>query len=388
MNLSMFNSEFKILVKKASILLLLTCLCCLFIDFIYRNVTHSEYNLPSHLLVNKSIQDKYQLVKVGNSHAEDSLTFEKYNLKSIDLAGVAQRFSYDLVLLKQHRKEIADNALVIISVSPISFSHKIADSSDGLQYNYFGAVSPFLIPDLKVSDYLQQEFFPFVRSGYLFRQWYSNKVNERISEEERWKEPEKKQASTTDIKEKQPVVEAPKLVLNIAQDEVIFNVEAIENELKNPSYVNSESYIDNMNFLFKKWYHTEEFDPKYFVENRKDLEELILYCLKNNWRPVLITIPISAVLQDGLLDDYMEKYLYENLRATNLHKVEYLDYSNLTSITKNNSLFSNADHLNKKGGAIFSYLLLKDLIERGYLEPAVDHYDYRPLYKETKLDEN
>ena len=373
----MFNSEGKKLVVSVSTLLVVAlCLSILF-DLVYRTVTHNGYNFPSHLLINKEITNKYQIVKVGNSHAEDSLTFEKYNARSLDLAGVAQRFSYDMVLLKQHRKEIEDNALIIISVSPISFSHKIADASDGLQYNYYGTVSPFLIPNLKVGDYIQQEFVPFLRSGYLFRKWYTDKVEERISEEERWKEPEQQQLEV--VVPPQAPTKGP--ILNIDPEEIPYNVEAILAELNSPSPISKERYIDNMNFIFNKWYHTEEFDPKYFEINRRDLEKLIAYCKKNNWRPVLITIPISAVLQEGLLDDYMGKYLYENMDKTDLQGAEYIDFSNQLNVSTNNYLYSNADHLNKRGGAIFSYILMNTLIERGYLPPEIDNYDYRPLYK-------
>ncbi len=377
MNLFMFNFEGQLLLKKITMVLIVVVLVSIGFDFIYRSVANFEYNLPSNLFINKAIDEKYQIVKVGNSHAESSLVFTKYNARSLDLAGVAQRFSYDLVLLKQHQNEIEENALILISVSPISFSHKIADASDGLQYNYYGAVSPFLIPDLKIGDYVQQEFFPFLRSGYLFRKWHSDRIQERISEEERWKEsePELPVASSS------PPVISKGPILNIEPGEILFNVEAIQNELNNPTYAKVDGYIDNMNFIFNKWYHTEEFDPKYFAANRKDLEALIAYCKDKRWRPVLITIPITAILQDGLLDDYMEKYLYENIIQTDLQGVEYIDYSNLTKITTNNSLFGNADHLNDRGGAIFSYILMNDLIQRDYLPSEIDNYDYRPLYK-------
>jgi hypothetical protein len=43
-------------------------------------------------------------------------------------------------------------------------------------------------------------------------------------------------------------------------------------------------------------------------------------------------------------------------------------------------LFGNADHMSGSGAAVFSYILLKDLIEAGYLPESVDGYDYGPLY--------
>lgn len=127
-------------------------------------------------------------------------------------------------------------------------------------------------------------------------------------------------------------------------------------------------------FMFNKWYYTDEFDPIYFEENRKDLEKLIRYIKKQGWQPVVITIPISAELQNGLLDDYMQKYLYENIEKTDLQGAEYIDFSQHPGLTKNTLWYSNSDHLNKDGATAFSYVLLETLIEKDYLSPESSAY--------------
>lgn len=347
------------------------------LDLVYRKISKSGYPSLPRLLVNRSITDKYQIVKLGNSHADVGITFEGFNLRSLDLAGVAQRFSYDLVLLKQYHKQIEDNAVILIAVTPISFSHRQADRNDGMQYNYYDSVSPFLIPDLIIDDYIQQKLLPFLRSGYLLRKFYADLVKERIAKEEKWEEPKIIETEATTENDNQPKLP----ILNIRPEEILFNVEAIKAELTSPSPVDSAQYIDNMNFIFNKWYQTDEFDPKYFEINRRDLAELISYCRKNHWRPVLITIPVTEILKDGVLDDYMDKYLYENLEKVDLLGAEYIDFSSRKELSTATSFFGNADHLNSKGAAIFSYVLLHELIDKGYLAPDADGYDYRPLYK-------
>ncbi len=338
------------------------------------------YDLPRNLWIAPPTENKYEIVKVGNSHADDAITFSHYNLRGLKASGVAQRFRYDLVMLKQYQHQIEEGAVIIIDASHLSFSHRLADGNDGLQYNYYGAVSPLLIPNLKVSDYLQSKIVPMLRAGYLLRQAHQENVIARISAEEKRPEP----TPTVTIPASpppttQPLPTSATPAPGFTAEELRFNVNAIRTELANPTKTPPTHFIDNLDFVFNKWYHTDEFDPKYFESNRQDLEALIAYCLEKEWRPVLITIPVAQKLEDGLLSDYKQVYLYDNIAQTNLQGTEYIDFTTRTDITTNLSLFDNVDHLNQKGAAIFSYILLGELIERGYLPKSADGYDYRPL---------
>ncbi len=190
-------------------------------------------------------------------------------------------------------------------------------------------------------------------------------MRERIAAEEKWIDPREATASAEH-----------KAIPFKETKEYFTYVESIEYELAHPRKIPRATYMDNMNFIFNKWYHTEEFDPAYFAYNRRELEKLIAYCLKNNWRPVLITIPVTSILEDGLLDDYKQVYLYDNLAQTDTQGVEYIDFTTRTDFTDNMTFFSNADHLNERGRIVFSYLLLRELIERGYVDPEADVYRY------------
>jgi len=338
-------------------------------DWLYRSFSNQSYRLPQNILPSGSLDEPYQIVKVGNSHAQSGITFRGYKQKSLDLSGVAQRFAFDLAYLKQHRQQIDTNALVLITVSPISFSHRPADRNDGLQGNYYGRISPFLIPDLKLSDYLQTQIFPFVRSGYLLRQRHADQVRDRISEEQR--APEQPSVSNASSK--------PRKQFGVGSEEDLLNVEAIKLEIAKPTSIDLKNHRENVNFVYHKWYETDEFGQQYFAKNSHDLEELIAYCYANGWRPVLITIPVTNLLLDGLLDDYMQTYVYNNLENTDLQGTKYLDFSKNEVISKDNYLFSNADHLNEKGAAIFSYVLLQELIDQEYLSPEDDGYSYEPF---------
>lgn len=330
------------------------------VDALYRQWFHLDPESSPLFLTSPEIEQPYQIVTVGNSHAQSGIDFRKYNLRGLNLSGVAQRFNFDFALLKQRHQQIEDGALILIPVTPISFSHRPADRHDGLQANYYGTLAPWLIPDLKIDDYVQMKLLPSVRSGYQIRQYYADAVRERVAKEERWDEPEAAPQRAAGAPIGDPT-------------ELYYALETIQSELASPTAAPVQDYIDNMSFIFHKWYETDEFGTQHFARNRKDLERLIRYSLDHNWRPVLITIPLTEVLQEGLLDDYMQKYLYDNLAKTDLQGVEYIDFSH-HSIAQNTSLFSNADHFNERGAAVFSYILLQELIDRGYLPPEADGY--------------
>lgn len=350
-------------------------------DFFYRRSFHRQYQWPEAFLLSPRIAEPYELVKVGNSHPQSGLDFSHYKIKSLDLTGAAQRFSFDLAMLKQHRQQIKPGAIILLAVTPLSFSHRPADQNDGLQGNYYRQMSPFLIPHIKWSNYFQTQITPFVRSGYLWRQEVKKTVEDRLSLEQRNPELDKVVPKASPLMV--PTSENSKVVkiLTVDSDNYFYNVEAIKQEIADHTPEDPRRLQDNMNFVYHKWNETDEFGQQYFAENRHDLEKLILYCQEQGWRPVLLTLPISQILLDGLQDDYMDVYLYQNLAKMDLHAVEYLDYSANTGMSDDILFFENADHLSKNGAKVFSYLLLQDLIQQGYLDASVDNYNYGPLYQ-------
>lgn len=390
-------SDFNTTIKKIGLRLLLitsfVIILSIVIDYVYRTTYELPFKLPENLWIKKEIPDKYQLVKVGNSHAFEGITFEGFKQKSIDLSSTAQSFEYDLAMLKMYSKQIKEDAVIVINISPISFSQAKPGREDSLQAQYFdGRISPFLIPNLKVEDYLQSQILTFLIAGHNLRNQYANDNKERVAMAEQGitPTPKPKKIMTKEIpipqktkaeKPVEPVFSLKDAVIHADQIDPAslnpdyFHVEMINTKLASSSAKASKRLVDSMLFSFDRWYRTKAFDPKYFGSNRKDLEKLISYTLKKKWKPVLITVPISAVMQEGLLDDYMQVYLYDNIKKTNLQGVPYFDFSSEPIITKN-FFYYDADHLNKNGAITFSYLLLQKLIKEGYLPKSTDGYKY------------
>jgi hypothetical protein len=359
------------LITKIVFIIFLAFLLSIGVDTLYRHKYHIPYQFPTHILPFPARPDPYELVGLGNSHAQAGFTFTGYKVKSLNLASVAQSFEYDLAMLKMHTNEIKPNAIIILTASPLSFSQKTPKQSDYINMNYYdGRLSPFLIPYLKVAEYLQIQIAPFTRSGFLWREQYA--------------QDSEKQAMNTFA---QNWVTPTSVALNTPQIDTGSNPEAtrsgatlhvasIEAELSAPPALADERLHESMLFMTNKWLHTDGFGTQYFERNRKDLEALIEYSKAHHWRVVLITFPLNDILTQNLPSDYLERYLYGQLRQIDLRGVDYFDFSTNTPISHDRYLFANTDHLNERGASVLSYLLLQKLIEKGYLPKSADGYDY------------
>jgi hypothetical protein len=366
------------LLSKICLVVLLAFALSLGADFFYRKALGLSYQFPRNIFILPQIKSKYELVKVGNSHAEDGLTFGKYKVKHLSLSSVAQTFEFDLALLKMYSQQIKKNAVVVINVSPISFSQIKPKSDDTVNMQYYdGRLSPFLIPRIKVSEYLQIQIFPFLRSGYLWREKHAAEVKDKSMgafAENVEKKENKPSAEISVSPQTGPApVEPP---YNIHSDTATYKVSEIQAVLDSRPVGSDERLTGSVEFMSNKWLKTDGFGTNYFDTNRADLQKLIDYCLERGWQPVLITLPISQKLESRLGENYMNLYLYDNLDKVNKKNARYINYSTDQRLVNNGYLFGNSDHLNKKGAVIVSYLLLRKLIDDGLLPQNADGYEY------------
>lgn len=357
------------LLIKISLVIILALLLSVGVDYLYRYPTQQEFHWPKNVLPFPEIKDRYELVALGNSHAESGLIFEKYNNRTNLLASVSQSFEYDLAMLKMNSHQIDDNAIILITISPISFSQKQPRREDLVNMNYYdGRLSPFLIPYLKVSEYLQIQVAPFVRTGYRWRQEHAKKVAEDVSVSYALTRGEKITPTPT------PTAKIITPVITKQTEETVINLQEIQKELNTLPDPYADWISRSADLTADKWYNSGGFGADSFAKNRKDLEKIIAYSLDQGWRPVLISFPISQVLLETVEKDYLKKYIYDNLDATNLRGLPYFNLAEDPRLVKNKYLFNNADHLNSKGAAIASYLILQELIKKNYLSKEIDGY--------------
>lgn len=359
------------LFAKAGLIIFFACVLSVGTDMLYRKSYSLPYKWPENIFTKAEISEKYRLVKLGSSHAEDGITFENYRVKSLNLSSVAQSYEYDLAMLRMYERQIGKDAVILINVSPISFSQKKPGKSDAFRYQYYdGRLSPFVIPHLQLGDYLQSQIVPFVRSAYLWREKYDTDMRALAmsSFDANWHKGDKAaSAPATLVRSVPPSSPAPTTPTPKPPKMTP------EEELALVRFVPGDTLVKSVDFMVTKWLKGD-FGKEYFDTNRRDLEKLISYCLAHEWKPVLISIPISSKLAVSLGPEYMETYVRENLKKTNTRGIEYLNFQTMDTFTQNAFLFGNSDHLSGSGARIFSHFLLETLIGKGYLPKEADGY--------------
>ena len=110
---------------------------------------------------NPPIEEKYELVSIGTSHAMNGVDLTKYNTKAINWSLPGERFNMMLAILEQNRDQIAPGALVIIDVAPMSFLHKAMKNNTDVMRDLYSDMNPLFIPKLDLSVYLEKNILAF-----------------------------------------------------------------------------------------------------------------------------------------------------------------------------------------------------------------------------------
>ena len=118
------------------------------------------------------------------------------------------------------------------------------------------------------------------------------------------------------------------------------------------------------------WRKNEKGDEGYQL-NLAEVCQLIKFCLDNGLQPVLVTTPITTVLNDIYAEDEDFFTTFYNFIAevqAQFPGVPYFDYSHDTDFSPKFELFTDGDHLNVYGARAFTARVVADLQNAGLLK--------------------
>lgn len=144
-------------------------------------------------------------------------------------------------------------------------------------------------------------------------------------------------------------------------------------------YFNRDSYLDGdelYDFCVKRY---KEFTTRQrtttpqedYAENIEKVSAIIDLCHAHRLRPVLITTPITDVL-NAIYDEKTPEFFttFRRFSADLCERypdVPYFDYSHDKTFSARHELFTDGDHLNNAGAALFTKTLVADLRRAGIL---------------------
>jgi len=268
------------------------------------------------------VPTELEVINLGSSHGLNGFDYSSATIKGYNMALAAQGFYYDYRILKQYSSHLADDAVVLLPISYFSPYQKYeGEKFDKFNKRYYRFLEPESIRFFNPLDYLRYHTFPVLFAGehikYLFEDRETLKAD--------WEQ----------------------------IDYNKFGMDGIESEGEK----RATHHIENIIRVGQ--------DNK--ATALKELDNTIAFCIDNNLKPVLITMPLHDAYKKRFDNTFLNDF-YQDIDTLidKYPNAVYYDYSEFNS--ERTDLFMDSDHLNKKGREAFTNEVIEQLRKQGFID--------------------
>lgn len=120
-----------------------------------------------------------------------------------------------------------------------------------------------------------------------------------------------------------------------------------------------QSWMKEFDVTDMEAFYSDKF-AEYYEEGTQILRDMINYCLERNYKPVIITIPMTSYLGEMFNEEFRQKMVKDFVSKANEKDVLFLDYWNQRVFT-DSSLYFNSFYFNLRGRKLFTAQVLKEL---------------------------
>ncbi|MBF8982500.1 SGNH/GDSL hydrolase family protein [Lutibacter sp. B2] len=264
------------------------------------------------------VPNNIEVANVGSSHGMYGFDYTDFDVVGFNFGLYAQGFYYDYRMLKQYSPKIKEGATIIIPISYFSLYQSYEDEKfEEFNKSYYRFLNPRYIKNIKLKKYVTDSLFPLLSEGGNIKKVFKD-IEHKPKEWEiiTWN----KFAPNEGIRE-----EGHKRSMHHQKDII------------NPGKVNKP-------------------------ETKRELKNIINYCIENNYKPVLVTLPYLKYYNDFFPDAFYSEFYgeIEDIRKQ-YEGLEYMDYSHDKRFTSDIDLFVDSDHMNVNGRKKMTQIILKDL---------------------------
>lgn len=316
------------------IILFLFILLLVFIllNILYKKTNHYKNSIYQLQKFINGVPDELEIVNTGSSYARYAFDYTISNLKGFNFGLQPQSLSYDYRLLQQYNQKMKKGCIVLITLPNLVFGF--------LDYN---------------NDQANTKYYYFLDHKNIigFTKW---KLFNRIVF---------------------PLLSNPKNVFRIFIDvPLLTQYEQVENFMtKEQVYADAIARVEGWKKQFNLYSTIETDLPKELINMFKKttnlLNEIIEYCLRKKFKPVIVIPPTSAIINNLLSEKFMKKVLYDNINMANKRDIPVLDYL-YDERFQDETLYINSDMLNKAGRERFTCVVIDDLKRLGVIENEIN----------------
>lgn len=308
---------------KMTISLSIVLIPLMIISVLYKNT--NAYLSSNELYKVRVYPENISLLNLGNSREMYGISYDNnYNGVAHNFASSSQPLYYDLQVLKEAKNSINKDAIVFIPLSYFDWTYDWRElfKKDIGAYNkrYYGIISPQNIYNFNIEEYFKYSLFPAL-------------------------------TAKSDLKY---ILNDIDIVKGYSTD----STKNIEQEVK---------------YTYSAWRNNVEADKEDEEEvikgNVSDFKNLLNYCLKMGYQPVVLISPITEQFTAAYPKEDLEKFYQRTTEVLkNYPDVLFLNYAEDPEVSTNLKYFFDAVHLNNMGGDVYMKKVLKQLVQKGYLD--------------------
>ena len=296
------------------------------LNVLYKKTNH-YYNSIFDIIKfkEKEIGDSLGVVVVGSNQPKYGFDFSNTNLKGANWAIGPESFEYDYTILREYSSHISKGAVVIIPVCPLSFFlYRFKDNDTYSKYYLF--LDKKNIHNYSLCRYLKV-LFPLFFNPKLMRYLIRDtKKNDSLH------------MAHNPLCEEELKADAMKWIKGWNQQ---FGIQI-------PTPAIQSTHRDDMS------------------KNIEILKRMIGFCISRELKPVITILPVTEYLYSYFTQEFIEKYIVDNITEANSYNVPVLNYINDKRF-KDPSLYINSFFLNSTGRSYFTKHFIEDLRDQSVI---------------------
>lgn len=314
--------------KRFLLRVLLLCILCLGIllglSRGYLKLVGTDYLLYNdETLKFKTVPMNIQYAGFGSSHSGASFRTELFPAQTaFNFSISGQSVVMDNVLYMLYRDHLAKNAVVALTISPMTFYY---DSTGDMTHmkRYCNALPVSALPNVKTKLYRLFRVLDF-RFEDILEYYRTRSITDYAA------------ANAADIK----------AGIRVNNDKSLLNWEDWGAELATTHRKNLTS------------------DPKDGINDRvsKALHEMLSDCTKRGYRVALYTPPFTNFFWGSFDDELKSQLRIDAMNTAEQYNIPYFDYSEDARFCQNMSYFEDVDHMSKEGSAALITILMADIL--------------------------
>lgn len=298
------------------------------LNFLYKRTNHYRNMISNVKKFINGVDKEIELASFGSSYAKFGIIPEQIQeMKAFNFGIQPESINYDFKMIKMYKENLKKGAIILLNIPNLVFTFVDYDSEQSnTKYYYF--MKKQYINNYKKYKYLCNIYFPILRNPLLLR--YVIKDVRKDDYETRM---------------------GTKLDENGVKSEAILRIDGWKKNAKLDNLTESK-ISDNMKKTFEK--------------TCSILSEMIEYCLKNDFKPVIVVPPVSKILSDMISKEFMKEYLYSNIEKANKRNIPVFDYLYNENM-QDYKLYINSDFMNLEGRKILTNEIMQDLKKINYI---------------------